>query len=524
MKKNLFVIMIMIMIIMPSIAKAEYFPGVEMPSEVRTMNNNGSSSDNVKTPNIVSSSTWFYDYYDLYAYTYASNGIFLNFGVNQNFEKDNRYVIQAYLNGVYGIKPGTFSKGVSIIGGVGSSPFNWQDGVNLKSYQCESTTAYIGTVDTQLSVCTVDFIFNGYSNPTNYISFPINSNKSGSYGYQFLGYTIQNLGKDYSADLNNIKTSIGDINTSIGNVKDDINNSIQESNNQINDKIDDMGNSINQNINDNFQNCRDSKNLFDINSISYSLSSATLSIKDSNNFSITSKAHDWAYASLILKTEIGKSYTISFDYDNSSSATIRLMVLTPRVYKDSISSTGHLYLTFTASSNTTEIWLYSNASTLVLSNVVEFQNFQLEEGSSSTKYEPYGEKVCSNRIDETNEALGDINNSITDSNVDTSSSNSFFGDFTNNDHGLSSIITAPLNFIKSLTSSSCSPLSLTIPFVNQTLNLPCMNTVYSNFNQLYTLYQTITFGIISYWVCVRIYALVKSFKDPEDDRIEVVDL
>ena len=103
---------------------------------------------------------------------------------------------------------------------------------------------------------------------------------------------------------------------------------------------------------------------------------------------------------------------------------------------------------------------------------------------------------------------------------------SWFSEFTSSNHGLSSIITAPLSAIQSLTSQTCSPLVLPLPYLdNKTLTLPCMRSIYvSKFGSFMTLYDTITFGIVSYWIIVRLLKLVKDFKNPDHDEIEVVDL
>lgn len=127
----------------------------------------------------------------------------------------------------------------------------------------------------------------------------------------------------------------------------------------------------------------------------------------------------------------------------------------------------------------------------------------------------------------TNQRLDSINNSI--NNDDTTGANSkgaeFFNNFQNNDFGLSDIITIPLSLIQSCTSTNCQELTLTLPFVNRTFNLPCMTNIYQqHFPTLLSIYQTITFGIVAYWVSVQIYALVKGFKEPDSDKIEVVDL
>ncbi len=129
--------------------------------------------------------------------------------------------------------------------------------------------------------------------------------------------------------------------------------------------------------------------------------------------------------------------------------------------------------------------------------------------------------------EQTNKELGDLNDNLTSS--DTSGANdkasSFFDDFDNKDYGLSDIITLPLDMIKSITSTSCRPLSIPIPFVDTDLTLPCMSTVYQTyFGDILNIYQTITTGLIAYYICINILALVRSFKDPEKDNVEVMEL
>lgn len=105
------------------------------------------------------------------------------------------------------------------------------------------------------------------------------------------------------------------------------------------------------------------------------------------------------------------------------------------------------------------------------------------------------------------------------------SAGGFFNDFTTDTHGLTAIITAPLSLISKITSSSCSPLVLPLPYVDKDLTLPCMGNIYSSyFGSFLSIYQVITFGVVSYWVCVRIFNLVKDFKNPDHDEIEVLDL
>lgn len=95
-----------------------------------------------------------------------------------------------------------------------------------------------------------------------------------------------------------------------------------------------------------------------------------------------------------------------------------------------------------------------------------------------------------------NEMKDTITNS--DSSGATGEAGSFFEGFNTDTFGLTSIITAPLNLIQNITSKTCTPLNLQVPFVDKTMQLPCMSTIYQrHFGSFLTVYQTITFGIIS---------------------------
>ena len=126
-----------------------------------------------------------------------------------------------------------------------------------------------------------------------------------------------------------------------------------------------------------------------------------------------------------------------------------------------------------------------------------------------------------------NDSLNDLNDNITNS--DTSDSqdviDGFFNDFQENDHGLSSIITAPLEFIRNLLGHSCQPLTFDLPFVEKDVSLPCIKPIYQQyFGLFFNLYQVITTGIIAYAVGIRIFGIVKGLQDPQNDKIEVLKL
>lgn len=128
---------------------------------------------------------------------------------------------------------------------------------------------------------------------------------------------------------------------------------------------------------------------------------------------------------------------------------------------------------------------------------------------------------------ETTNAVNKVDDTLKDDNTQQAqdSAGGFFNDFTTDTHGLTAIITAPLSLISKITSASCSPLVIPLPYVDKDLTLPCMGAIYSQyFGSFLSIYQVITFGIIAYWVCVRIFNLVKDFKNPDHDEIEVLDL
>lgn len=130
-------------------------------------------------------------------------------------------------------------------------------------------------------------------------------------------------------------------------------------------------------------------------------------------------------------------------------------------------------------------------------------------------------------LESVNKNIEDTNNTLKDDDTSEASgeAESFFSGFSTYTHGLTSIITAPLELIGNIAGSTCSPLQVPLPFVDTNLSLPCMSSIYKEyFGSFLTIYQTITFGFVAYWVCVRIFALVKDFKNPDHDEIEVMDL
>lgn len=153
---------------------------------------------------------------------------------------------------------------------------------------------------------------------------------------------------------------------------------------------------------------------------------------------------------------------------------------------------------------------------------IRFNHLIIKE-TSTGGFVPWGEKYCQSKLDSTNDAINNVNDTMKDDNIDDKTG--FFTNFEDNSHGLTGIITLPLSTIQSLTNSSCVSLSIPIPFTNSNVSLPCMTQVYQTYiPSVYSIWQVVSFGIISYFICLDIFKIVKGFKDPNEDKIEVLDL
>ena len=228
------------------------------------------------------------------------------------------------------------------------------------------------------------------------------------------------------------------------------------------------------------------------------------------NGNVTNSTNSY-YTSNYIKIDPNSTYTIS---DTNSSVGIGNVILydSSKNYIDYWPTRDR---TFTTTSDTA----YFRVSTTTI-------NLKIYKGT--------GEFKCTNKLDslndtqkETNQKLDNLNDNITnsDSSQATDDASDFFSNFNTDTFGLTSVITAPLELIKSVTSKSCTPLHGTLPFVSTEINLPCLSTIYENhFGVFLNIYRTITFGFVSYWVCIKIFNLVKDFKNPEHDEIEVLDL
>lgn len=336
-----------------------------------------------------------------------------------------------------------------------------------------------------------------------YIVFPFGVSSTGSYQeYWLSNFIIEDLGASGVTETT--------INNSLNNQTNIINNSIQATENNITNSINsseqNITNNFNEKIDDTFNSCSGSQtNLFS------GISWVNGYIRNDGTVGSTATANTLSdYISVTSNTKYNITANTSFYniayalFDSNRN----------RLSSQDNYNTSKVTLN-TGNASYIRVWFNYNNSTNTLNTI---NNYDVN----------FNDYICQSKLDVQTNAINDVNDTLNDDDTTgaTSEASDFFSDFNSNTFGLTSIVTAPLNLIQSLTSQSCSPLHLPLPYLdNKYLDLPCMSSIYSQFfGNFFSLYQTITFGIIAYWVCVRIFNQVKDFKNPEHDEIEVLDL
>lgn len=127
----------------------------------------------------------------------------------------------------------------------------------------------------------------------------------------------------------------------------------------------------------------------------------------------------------------------------------------------------------------------------------------------------------------TNNKLDEVNGNITDS--DTSgaqdSAGGFFNNFDTEDNGgLSSLISSPLTFVRKAT-DKCTTLSLTA-FDND-IPVPCGDELFWNKPEVQSfrvIWNCIVGGAALFMILSKVFKVIENLKDPEHDKVEVMKL
>lgn len=168
----------------------------------------------------------------------------------------------------------------------------------------------------------------------------------------------------------------------------------------------------------------------------------------------------------------------------------------------------------------------STTGEITIPNNATYVRFTIRIAQNKPTY-----NICKNgnqAMSEQNEEIAknqkETNDLIKSGDIDTSDIDNTL-DIDEEDHGLTAVITAPLNAISGILSDTCTDLVVPIPFINENLTLPCFTPIYeNNFPTILTIWQTVITGLVAYWICTSIFGMVHGFTDPTEDRIEVLDL
>lgn len=145
-------------------------------------------------------------------------------------------------------------------------------------------------------------------------------------------------------------------------------------------------------------------------------------------------------------------------------------------------------------------------------DVIVDQNQSIIEGQEQIK-------------DSITDSTDKITDSITNSDISdgNNSANNFFNNFENTDHGgLTGIVTAPLVSINAMLDGTCTPLST--EWRGKTISFPCGNYFWDNATDMKEYLNWFEGGIICYFILKDLYLLIEKLKNPDNDKIEVMNL
>lgn len=218
----------------------------------------------------------------------------------------------------------------------------------------------------------------------------------------------------------------------------------------------------------------------------------------------------WDCDSVLVKEGNNNIINIKFVNDNSSSSS----------WSYGLSA---IFVDETTSTNTQTILEFMKIYNNEIKALIESKNNAIIDNANKNHQE---------QIENENKNHQDTMNTITSSDVSASSesANGFFNSFENNDHGLSGIVTAPLRLIQALTSRAQYQIPITM--LGKTVYLPPFDSWLDSFdnntkNAIKTFrlsFNTIVGGLVCYGAVKGIFKKVEELKNPDDSRVEVMDL
>lgn len=173
-----------------------------------------------------------------------------------------------------------------------------------------------------------------------------------------------------------------------------------------------------------------------------------------------------------------------------------------------------------SSDTNVKMQVYFTTFTSTYTNVYIGVHYDMYYSTSAENSIASSNQQISNNTNEIKNDIKSDNVSGAEGSADDLKNNSAFQDNT----GLSGVISMPLTFVNSLT-NTCQPINLNIPYMDVDVTIPCMQSVITDkMPLLANLIKIIVNGFIVYRILLDIFQIVRNAKNPEDDRIEVLDL
>lgn len=323
--------------------------------------------------------------------------------------------------------------------------------------------------------------------------------------------------------------------------QDVIDNATNNTNNIINNNNSNTESIINSNketqqiIKDQFNTCRDSYNLFhndDFNETNHNLTFSNIN----NILNISGTSTETFYPSVVMYADgshsilnwIASSKNINADkgyFNDTGDIIISVFQNGDRTGNHSLvigyedNSIDTLYFNSTDFSTK----LYKTNKRINFISIANSPSqtynvtFKIMISKNGGEYEPYGEQICTNKLDEQNETskgifgkLKDLFNWLTNKDdADVSGAGNVAGWLPPGP--LDSLINLPLTMLTNINSSlnkTCSPLEVNLPYVNKTVEIPCLNTIFNQItglNSFWTWVGMISSVLILYRYLINLY-------------------
>lgn len=150
------------------------------------------------------------------------------------------------------------------------------------------------------------------------------------------------------------------------------------------------------------------------------------------------------------------------------------------------------------------------------SNIVIDQNQTIIDQNNQTN----------EKLDDLNDKQEEIKDSITDSTIEEGTGNSFFDNFQTEDNGgISGIITAPLTLINSLLDGQGTCTDLKFPIMGKEVSLPSGCIIWDKVpNEMEVLIQTLVCGTGAYFLLKQLFKDIEKLKNPNNSEVSTLDL